>query len=204
MTVWAIVVAAGTGSRFGGAKQFEQLEGERVVDRAVAACSAEADGVIVVVPAERTDDGALLAVGNVVAGEATRSGSVRAGLAAVPADADIVVVHDAARPYATPALFEAVVAAVRAGADGAVPGLPVSDTVKRVRDGVVVDTLDRSELVAVQTPQAFAAAALRGAHAGGGDATDDAALVEAAGGRVTVVAGEAANVKITHRSDLRA
>ena len=203
MTVWAIVVAAGTGSRFGGAKQFEQLGGERVVDRAVAASRAVTDGVVVVVPAERTDDASLRATGAILAaGGATRAGSVRAGLAAVPAEADIVVVHDAARPYATGALFEAVVAAVRGGADGAVPGMAVSDTVKRVRNGRVVETLDRSELVAVQTPQAFAADALRRAHAGGGEATDDAALVEEAGGRVMVVPGDPANAKITRRADL--
>jgi len=209
LTVWAIVVAAGTGSRFGGAKQFAQMDVRRVVDRAVAASRAASRGVVVVVPADRTDDRLLakaLAGGaagsRVVAGGATRSESVRAGLAAVPPAAEIVVVHDAARPYASPELFEAVVAAVRAGADGAVPGLAVSDTVKRMHDGRVVATLDRSDLVVVQTPQAFAAAALRRAHAGGGEATDDAALVEAAGGRVVVVAGEAANTKITHRSDL--
>jgi 2-C-methyl-D-erythritol 4-phosphate cytidylyltransferase len=202
VAVWAIVVAAGTGSRFGGAKQFEELDGRRVVDRAVAATLAVADGVVVVVPADRTQDG-LLAGHRVVAGGATRSDSVRAGLAAVPDEADVVVVHDAARPHASAALFEAVVAAVRAGADGAVPGVALSDTVKRVHAGRVVDTLDRTGLVGVQTPQAFAAAALRRAHAAGDDATDDAALVERAGGVVVVVDGEPANIKITHRGDLR-
>lgn len=201
MSVWAVVVAAGAGSRFGGAKQFEPLGGRRVVDWAVAASAAVADGVVVVVPPGRTGEHHL-GVDAVVAGGSTRSASVRAGLAAVPAEADIVVIHDAARPHATAALFEAVVAAVRAGADAAVPALAVSDTVKRVSDGVVVDTIDRTGLVAVQTPQAFAAAALRRAHAGGAEATDDAALVEADGGRVAVVPGEAANVKITLRGDL--
>jgi 2-C-methyl-D-erythritol 4-phosphate cytidylyltransferase len=138
----------------------------------------------------------------VVAGGATRSGSVRAGLAVVPAAAGIVVVHDAARPFASPEIYRAVVAAVREGADGAVPGVAVADTVKQVRDGVVVATLDRESLVAVQTPQAFAAAALRRAHAGGGEATDDAALVEAAGGRIVVVPGDPANTKVTLRGDL--
>jgi 2-C-methyl-D-erythritol 4-phosphate cytidylyltransferase len=140
----------------------------------------------------------------VVAGGPTRSASVRAGLAAVPAEAEVLVVHDAARPLATPALFERVVAAVRAGADGAVPGLGVPDTIKRVdpATGHVVETLDRSALRAIQTPQAFSAAVLRRAHESGADATDDAALVEAAGGRVVVVDGDPANLKITGPDDL--
>ena len=211
MSVWAIVVAAGTGSRFGAPKQFEQLQGHRVVDWSVAASRSVAEGVVVVVPADRVDDaipatdtdchgGAANTI--VVAGGATRSASVRAGLAAVPPEADVIVVHDAARPFAPPALFEAVVVAVRAGADGAVPGVALPDTVKQVRDGEVIATVDRSDLVAVQTPQAFAASALRRAHGGGAEATDDAALVEAAGGRVWVVPGDAANTKITHRGDL--
>ena len=107
---------------------------------------------------------------------------MRAGLAAVPADAEIVVVHDAARPLAGADLFQRTVAAVRAGADAAIPGVPVTDTVKQVEDGRVVATVDRSRLVAVQTPQAFRAAVLRRAHAGDPEATDDAALVEALGG----------------------
>lgn len=201
MTVWAIVVAAGSGSRFGGPKQFAELEGRRVVDWALVASRSVADGVVLVVPAAHLDDEAP-AADVVVAGGATRSQSVRAGLAAVPAGADVVVVHDAARPFAAPALFEAVVACVRAGADAAIPGVAIADTVKRVLDGRVLGTLDRDELVAVQTPQAFAADVLRRAHAAGADATDDAALVEAAGGRVMVVPGDPANTKITRRTDL--
>ena len=127
---------------------------------------------------------------------------MRAGLAEVPDDAAVVVVHDGPRPAATAGLFKAVIAEVRGGADGAVPGLPVTDTVKRVRDGVVVETLVRAELMAVQTPQAFDAAALRKAHSTEPEATDDAAVVEAVGGRVVVVPGEASNIKITDRADL--
>lgn len=195
------MVAAGSGTRFGGPKQFAELEGRRVVDWALVASRSVADGVVLVVPSDHLNDEAP-AADVVVAGGATRSASVRAGLAAVPAGAEVVVVHDAARPFAAPALFEAVVASVRAGADGAIPGVAIADTVKRVVDGRVLGTLDRAELVAVQTPQAFAADALRRAHAGGGEATDDAALVEAAGGRVMVVPGDPANTKITLRTDL--
>jgi 2-C-methyl-D-erythritol 4-phosphate cytidylyltransferase len=196
------VVAAGSGARFGGQKQFEELEGRRVVDWALVACRAVADGVVLVVPADHAGDEAP-AADAVVAGGATRSDSVRAGLAAVPADAGIVIVHDAARPFAAPALFHAVVDAVVAGADGAVPAMPVTDTIKQVdTSGMVVATLERASLVAVQTPQAFAAGALRRAHAPGGEATDDAALVEADGGRVVAVPGDPANTKITLRADL--
>ena len=123
---------------------------------------------------------------------------MRAGLAAVPPDATIMCVHDAARPLASDELFAAVVDAVHAGADGAVPASPVTDTIKLVdADGAVVATPERATLVAVQTPQAFRAGALRRAHAGWADGTDDAALVEAAGGRVVAVPGEPWNRKIT-------
>jgi 2-C-methyl-D-erythritol 4-phosphate cytidylyltransferase len=195
-----VVVAAGSGSRFGARKQYELLDGRRVVDWSVAAARAVAHGVVLVVPADRSTE-AEPSVDAVVAGGATRSESVRAGLAVVPAEAEVVVVHDAARPWATPELFTAVVAAL-AGADGAVPGVPVTDTVKRVSGSLVTSTLERSELVAVQTPQAFRAAALRRAHAQGADATDDAALVEADGGVVVIVPGEAGNRKVTNASDL--
>ena len=201
MTVWAVVVGAGTGARFGAPKQYERLGDRRVIDWALAGARTVAEGVVVVVPADRaaTPESAADAV---VAGGETRSASVRAGLAAVPGEADVVVVHDAARPLAPASLFEAVVRAVRDGADGAVPGVSLADTVKAVDGSVVTETLDRSRLVAVQTPQAFRATALRRAHDRGGDASDDAALVEAAGGRVVVVEGDAANNKITTHHDL--
>ena|SRR5439155_14775128 len=198
--VWAVVVAAGRGERFGALKQYEPLGDRRVLDWSLAAAKAATDGVVLVVaPEHATDEERADAV---VVGGATRSASVRAGLALVPAEATVVVVHDAARPAASAALFGAVIAAVRSGADGAVPALPLSDTVKRVHDGRVVETLDRTELVAVQTPQAFRASALRAAHATGGDGTDDAALVESAGGTVVVVPGDPDNVKVTSRADL--
>ena len=202
MTVWAIVVAAGTGSRYGKPKQYEPLCGKRVLDWSLDAARASCDGVVLVVQPSRSNDPEP--VDAVVAGAETRSGSVRAGLAAVPHDADVIAVHDAARPLATPALFDAAVSAVRAGAQGAICAVPVTDTVKRVADGAVAETLDRRHLVSVQTPQAFDAAALRAAHAAGGEATDDAALVERAGGKVVVVPGHAANRKITEPGDIDA
>ena len=170
-----------------------------MVDWSLTASRSVADGVVLVVP---PDHDAPEEADIVVNGGATRSDYVRAGLAAVPAKAVVILVHDAARPFASPALFRAVVAAVHDGADAAIPGVAVTDTIKQVRDGQVVATLDRDTLVAVQTPQAFSAGALRRAHASGGEATDDAALVEAFGGRVVVVPGDPANTKITRRADL--
>jgi 2-C-methyl-D-erythritol 4-phosphate cytidylyltransferase len=168
-----------------------------VLDVAVDAARKSSDGVVVVVPAADAQRE------RAVPGGPTRSASVRAGLAVVPAEATIICVHDAARPLATPDLFVAVVEAVHAGADGAVPAVPVTDTIKTVDGtGLVVDTPERSTLVAVQTPQAFRAAVLRRAHAAGGDGTDDAALVERLGGRVVVVPGEPWNRKITAPDDL--
>ena len=198
--VWAVVVAAGWGERFGGPKQFADLGGTRLVDHAVATASSACDAVVVVVPDASEWRGAPVAA--VTDGGATRAESVRAGLAAVPLSAEIVVVHDAARPLADADMFAAVIAAVRAGADGAVPGIAVADTLKRVSDVRVTATVDRMGLVAVQTPQAFRASALRAGHAGGGDATDDAALVEAVGGTVVVVPGDPRNLKVTGPADL--
>jgi 2-C-methyl-D-erythritol 4-phosphate cytidylyltransferase len=124
---------------------------------------------------------------------------VRAGLAAVPDDAAVIVVHDAARPVPVPEVWQRVRAAIDAGADAAVPAVPVADTLREIGGG----TVDRARYVAVQTPQAFRAAALRAAHAGEPEGTDDASLVEAAGGRVVVVDGDASNIKITTPVDLR-
>ncbi len=195
--VWTIVVAGGAGSRMGRPKQYEQVGSRRVIDHAADTARVVGDGVIVVVPA------ADAAAEGGVAGGATRSESVRAGLAAVPPTATIICVHDAARPFASTELFTAVIAAISGGADAAIPGIAVTDTIKRIDDdGIVVETPPRSALVAVQTPQAFRASVLRAAHASGRDATDDAALVELCGGRVVVVAGDQNNRKITHPDDL--
>jgi 2-C-methyl-D-erythritol 4-phosphate cytidylyltransferase len=195
-----IVVAAGGGSRFGAAKQFVRLGGVSVVERAIGVSLEATDDVVVVLPAESPWRPAA-PVRSAVGG-ATRSASVRSGLVALPDDLDVVVVHDAARPLATRALFAAVVDAVRAGADGAIPVLPIVDTVKRVEGDVVVGTVPRDDLVVVQTPQAFRADMLRAAHATDAHGTDDAALVEAAGGKVVTVAGDPRNVKLTVAYDL--
>jgi len=139
-----------------------------------------------------------------VPGGDTRAESVRAGLAEVPDDAAVVLVHDAARPVLPAEVVQRVLAAVADGYDGAVPCLPVADTVKRAVDGVVVETLPRDQLVAAQTPQAFRASVLRSAFARNSSlvATDCASLVEAAGGRVKVVAGDERLQKVTTRADL--
>ncbi|MEY4223323.1 MAG: 2-C-methyl-D-erythritol 4-phosphate cytidylyltransferase [Actinomycetota bacterium] len=211
--VWAIVVAGGSGRRFGSLKQFEELGGRRVLDLSVDVARQCSDGVVVVVPAEDAErEGG-------VAGGPTRTASVRNGLAAVPADASVILVHDAARPFASPSLYRSVIGAVLAGADGAVPGLPVTDTVKTIEvvestslelsgDDVpavvprVTATPDRATLVAVQTPQAFRADVLRRAYVPEIDGTDDASLVELIGGTVVVVPGELDNRKITVPDDL--
>jgi 2-C-methyl-D-erythritol 4-phosphate cytidylyltransferase len=138
-----------------------------------------------------------------VTGGETRSGSVRAGLAEVPADALVVLVHDAARPLVSDEVVERVLAPLSEGWDGAVPALPVGDTLKRVgSDGGVLETVAREGLWAVQTPQAFAAEALRRAQANGADATDCAGLVESAGGRIKVVEGDPRLLKVTTTADL--
>jgi 2-C-methyl-D-erythritol 4-phosphate cytidylyltransferase len=199
---WGIVVAAGRSTRFGRPKQYVELCGRRVLDWSVAAARGACHGVVVVLPSVDVEGADVAGADAVRAGGLTRSGSVRAGMEAVPADADVIVVHDAARPLARPELWTAVVAAVNAGADAAIPGVPVTDTIKRVGPDGTVETLDRSRLVAVQTPQAFRAGALRAAHMGGPEASDDAALIEAAGGRVVVVAGDPDNIKLTGPADL--
>jgi 2-C-methyl-D-erythritol 4-phosphate cytidylyltransferase len=199
---WAIVVAGGRGSRFGRPKQYAMLGGRAVVDWALDGARAACQGVVLVVPPDDVAAFGPSRADAVVGGGVTRSDSVRAGLAAVPARAEVIVIHDAARPLARPALWSAVLDAVAAGADAAIPAVPVVDTIKRVAGDLVLGTVDRSDLLAVQTPQAFLAPALRAAHAGGGEATDDAALVEARGGRVVWVAGDPHNLKITDPADL--
>lgn len=196
------MVAAGSGTRFGKPKQFESLGGETVLDYAITQALTVSEGVVVVLATDRL--GLLLPTGCIsVEGGATRSESVRAGLEAVPETAGIICVHDAARPLASEDLFRRVIESVRGGADGAVPGIAVSDTIKEVDNfGVVTRTVPRARIVAVQTPQAFAAQKLRAAHASGEEGTDDAELVERAGGKIVVVNGEITARKITMPDDL--
>jgi 2-C-methyl-D-erythritol 4-phosphate cytidylyltransferase len=191
------VVAAGAGTRFGTPKQFEPLNGRRVVDWSLSVARELSDHVVLVVPADHVvDDEPLADV--VVAGGDTRSASVRAGLAAVPEDATHVLVQDAARPVPVVETWRRVIVELERGAAAVVPVVPVTDTL-RERDGV---TVDRDKFVSVQTPQGFRIDVLRTAHAKGGDGTDDASLAEATGAKVVVVDGDPTNIKITEVSHL--
>jgi len=150
----------------------------------------------------------IVVVGDVdggIPGGLRRRDSVAAGLAVVPSETDWVLIHDAARPLATPTLVRRVLkVASSTDADGVVPATAVTDTLKEVADSIIVGTVDRSRLAAVQTPQAFRLDALQSAHEANPhiDATDDAALIEQSGGSVVTVPGEPTNVKITFRGDL--
>ncbi|WP_420625062.1 IspD/TarI family cytidylyltransferase [Candidatus Poriferisodalis sp.] len=193
----------------GTTKVMVPVAGRSMFAWSVEAASATCDGVTLVVPVRLVADLADSRGGAdiVVAGGRTRSGSVRAGLETVPDDVDVVVCHDAARPGSSAELFAAVIAAVQGGTDAAVPAFAVSDTLKRVPDwgddgGLVVGTVDRSGLFAVQTPQAFRREALMAAHVGEPEATDDAALIEENGGTVLAIPGEAAAHKVTTAADL--
>jgi len=210
--VSAIVLAAGSGSRLGSGepKALLAVAGVPMVVRAVRSVASVAGEVVVAAPAGSEDRvrEAFGAAGEVriVTGGPTRQASVRAALEAVSPECEIIVVHDAARPFATTELAATVISMVARGDDGAVPVVAIPDTVKRVRGGQVFATEDRSELGLAQTPQAFRASVLRRAHAraeaAGLDLTDDAALVEWAGHRVAVVPGEPGNFKITTVADL--
>jgi len=218
VTTAAVVPAAGRGERLGPGtpKALRLLGGVPLLVHAVRALSAarSVDLVVVAAPADGVaqvrallTDHEVGAAVSVVAGGATRQESVRLALAALPADVDVVLVHDAARPLAPVELVDRVAAAVRDGADAVVPGLPVADTVKRVDPaGRVEETLDRSALRAIQTPQGFRRPVLEAAHAAadgaGSDATDDAGLVERAGGTVVVVPGDEEAFKVTRPLDL--
>ena len=196
MSVWAILVAAGRGERLGldQPKAFAKLGEDPLLAEPLRRLEESdwVDAIVLVAPPGWEEPAILLAeelgcgkVSACVPGGETRADSVRAGLAEVPADAVVVLVHDAARPLLPEEVIERVLAPLSEGWDGAVPGLPVADTLKRVgADGAIAETVSRDGLWAVQTPQAFPADVLRRAVAGGGDATDCAALVEARGGRV--------------------
>ena len=207
-----MLVAAGRGERLGDdrPKAFARLRGLPLLAESLRRLddSEWIDGIVLVAPPEWEEPAILVAeeigaskVSACVTGGETRSASVRAGLAEVPDDAAVILVHDAARPMLPPDLVERLIEALGRGFDGAVPALQVADTVKRVRDGVVVETPPRADLVAVQTPQAFVASVLRSAAAGEG--SDCASLVEAAGGRIAVVPGDERLLKVTTADDLR-
>ena len=214
MSTWAVLVAAGRGERLGGdrPKAFAALRGRPLLAESLERLDASGwiDAIVVVAPegweepsilvAEELGCGKVLAT---VTGGPSRAESVRIGVAEADGEVAAIVVHDAARPLLPEAVLEGVLRALGEGWDGAVPGLPVADTIKRVAREQVVETLPRAELVAVQTPQAFVAPVLRDALAGDVAAANDcASLVEARGGRVTVVPGDSRLLKVTKPEDL--
>jgi 2-C-methyl-D-erythritol 4-phosphate cytidylyltransferase len=214
-STWAVVVAAGRGDRLGldRPKAFAKLGGRPLLAESLERLEGSdwVDSIVVVAPEEWEEPSILLAeeigAGKVTAcvpGGATRAESVRAGVAEIGAEALVVLVHDAARPLLVAEVVERVLAPLGEGWDGAVPALPVADTLKRAADdGTVLETVDRTGLHAVQTPQAFLAAVLREALTGDlAETSDCAALVERRGGRVRVVEGDRRLLKVTTQADL--
>jgi 2-C-methyl-D-erythritol 4-phosphate cytidylyltransferase/2-C-methyl-D-erythritol 2,4-cyclodiphosphate synthase len=215
--VGVVVVAAGSGARLGhdDPKAFVAVSGRPILAHALEAvfAAAEPAQVVVVAPAGWLGEARALALEvagaardslSVVVGADSRQGSVAAGLAVLRPGVEIVLVHDAARSFTPSTLFDAVVRAVRETGAGVIPGIPVSDTIKRVDDGLAVATVDRTELVAVQTPQGFPRDLLTAAYADAtAEYTDDAALFAAAGHDVRVIDGDALAFKITTPWDLR-
>jgi 2-C-methyl-D-erythritol 4-phosphate cytidylyltransferase len=214
-STWAILVAAGEGTRLGAdrPKAFVAFGGRVLLAESLERLDASdwIDAVVVAVPADWEEAAIVLAeelvaskVAAVVPGGTTRVESVLAALAEIPDEALVVIVHDVARPLIDDAVIERVLGPLAEGYDGVIPVLPVADTVKRVERGIVVETVDRSAFVTVQTPQAFTATALRAAYRDPSpvDATDCASLVEGCGGRIRVVAGDARLLKITTKADL--
>jgi len=205
MAVVGLLVAAGSGERLGAGapKAFVPCAGRPLLEWSVDVLGEVCDRVVIAVPPGLEGEGP-----DRVAGRAARSGSVRAALAAAP-EAEQAVVHDAARPLVTAALVERCLAALAGGWDGAVAAARATDTLKETgpEDGAVVRTLPRERMWVVQTPQVFRAEALRRAldvdDAALARASDDAALVEAAGGAVRVVEAPADNLKVTTALDLR-
>jgi 2-C-methyl-D-erythritol 4-phosphate cytidylyltransferase/2-C-methyl-D-erythritol 2,4-cyclodiphosphate synthase len=214
MNTYAIILAAGSGKRMGSdqPKQFLQLAGKPLLAHTLEKFErcAGVQGIVLVAPADSIDAVEEITkdfqkIRSTVAGGAERQDSVREGLKAVPDEADIIVVHDGARPLVFASEIEAAIEA--AGETGAaVVGQPVSDTIKRAHEGAVVETLDRSELWAVQTPQVFQSGVIREAHrvaeADGFVGTDDTVLAERIGKRVSLVEGSRENIKVTHPGDL--
>lgn len=213
-SAWVVVCAAGAGKRLAGTrpKAFAALAGRPLLAESLQrldGCDLIA-GLVVAAPPGWEEATILLAeelgcdkVSAVVPGGRERGESVSLALAEIPAEAELVLVHDAARPLVSAELVKRVLDPLEEGWDAVVPALPVSDTIKRIEGERVVETLERRSLVAVQTPQAFRAQALRAAYAAKHDeATDCAALIEARGGRVCWVEGERRLHKVTTSDDL--
>ena len=198
MITWGIVVAGGSANRFGRLKQAELLGGRRVVDWAIDSLRHVCQGVVLVVPEALISDFGAGSADVMVPGGSSRSASVRAGLAAVESTATHVLVHDGARPLASRQVAERIVRALGEGAVAAVPVVPVTDSLRTIGGHAV----DRSDYVAVQTPQGFDLGALRQAHESGLDATDDASLFDALDLGVSHVSGDPTNLKITNPMDL--
>jgi 2-C-methyl-D-erythritol 4-phosphate cytidylyltransferase len=214
VSVSAVLVAAGRGERLGSdrpkafarlgdrpllAESLERLEASAWVEAIVVAAAPGWEEPVILL-AEELGCGKVV---EVVPGGESRAESVRTGVFEIPEDSLIVLVHDAARPLLTDDVIERVLAPLSVGWDGAVPALPLRDTVKRIEGDAVAETLDRSSLVAVQTPQAFAADTLRAALEGDiAAASDCSSLVEARGGRVKVVPGDPRLLKVTTEADL--
>lgn len=211
---WVVICAAGVGGRLGGErpKAFAALAGRPLLAESLErldGCEAVA-GLVVAAPPGWEEAAILLSeelgcdkVSAVVSGGRERGESVRLALAEVPEEAEYVLVHDAARPLVSAEVVSCVLEPLEQGWDAVVPALPLADTVKRVENERVVETLERDSLVAVQTPQAFRAEALRAAYAEEhDDATDCAALVERRGGRVLWVEGDRRLHKVTTAEDL--
>ena len=208
-----VLVAAGSGQRLGAGvpKALVTVGGATLIEHCVSVIANvdRIDEVVVVVPGSHLSAVTeLLAAGpdvSVVAGASSRDGSVRSGLAALVGDHEHVLIHDAARPLTPAEVYDRVIDALQEGASAVVPAIDVADTIKRQHDGVVVQTVDRSELVAVQTPQGFDVRALRRAHETGGadDVTDDAMRLERASVPVRIVEGSPMAFKITGPFDLR-
>jgi 2-C-methyl-D-erythritol 4-phosphate cytidylyltransferase len=211
---WAVLAAAGSGERLGKGrpKAFARFGDEVLLAESLKRLDQSdwIDAIVIVAPPGWEEPAILLAeelactkVSASVPGGATRAESVAAGLREVPEDAALILVHDAARPLLPAEVIERVATAIGAGWDGAVPALPIADTVKRVRGEQVVETVQRDDLAGAQTPQAFVAPVLREAF--GGDvagASDCASLVEARGGRVAIVRGDRRLLKVTTPEDL--
>jgi 2-C-methyl-D-erythritol 4-phosphate cytidylyltransferase len=212
--VWAVLVAAGRGERLGGdrPKAFAKLAGRALLAESLERLEGSdwIDSIVIVAAEEWEEPSILVAeeigAGKVVAsvtGGATRADSVRIGVAEVPEEAAVVLVHDAARPLLPEEVIERVLEPLGEGWDGAIPGLPVRDTLKRAEQHAVTETLDRTGVYAIQTPQAFVAATFRRAVESFDDSpTDCAGFMEASGGRVRVVEGDRRLLKVTTPADL--